>query len=82
MNNPFEILTGFLERHGGEVEGRQLEEPPTSLQSKLRDFARGTLPSDQQEPLLEELRQHPEWIGLLAREIRAARPAGGEQRSR
>lgn len=82
MNNPFEILTGFLERHGGEVEGRQFEEPPAALKTRLRDFARGALPSGQQEPLLEELRQHPEWIGLLATEIRAARPAGAEQPSR
>lgn len=73
MNNPFEILLGFLDRQAGEVEGHSLEEPPTAVKAQVRDFARGALGAPERQKLFELLREHPAWISLLAEEARSAR---------
>jgi hypothetical protein len=43
MPNNFEILAGFLDRFGDEVEGRESPEPPPEIQNRLRDLAQGRL---------------------------------------
>jgi len=73
MRNAFQILAGFLERYEGEVEGRAVSEPPPEAQQQLRSLARGDLPEAEQADLFSALYQNPEWIGWLAREIKARR---------
>jgi hypothetical protein len=73
MSNPFEILTRFLERYGDDVQGRELEEMPAELKSKLCDFARGGLPAAERGEIARLLKDNPRWVGVLAQEIRAAR---------
>jgi len=62
-----------------EVEGRSLENPPPAAQLKLREFARGELPEEQQRELLVQLSLNRHWLSLLANEVKAMRnPSGGE----
>ncbi len=77
MNDPFEILAGFLERFGDEVEGRELQETPEDVRIKLRDFARGGLPHSERAELFALLNRNPAWIGRLAEEVKALRAAPG-----
>lgn len=73
MPNSFEILAGFLERFGDEVEGRELQEPPPEIQTKLRDLARGHLPESERAELFALLSQNPGWIARLASEVKNLR---------
>jgi len=73
MPNTFQILAGFLERFGDEVEGRELPEPPAEIRAKLHAFARGNLPKADQSELMNLLSQNPGWISRLAQEVKALR---------
>ncbi|SPE60456.1 hypothetical protein SBV1_420010 [Verrucomicrobia bacterium] len=73
MSNALEILTRFLDRFGDEVEGRELREPSGEIQTQLRAFARGKLPEAQQSELLALLSHNPQWIALLAEEVKVLR---------
>jgi hypothetical protein len=73
MSNTFEILAGFLDRLENEVEGRELQEPPEAVRTKLRAFARGDLPETERGELLTLLSQNPGWIAPLAAEVKALR---------
>ena len=77
MPNSFEILAGFLDRFGGEVEGRLLEEPSPEIKLKLREFARGSLPEAQRDEVILLLRRNPHWVSLLASEAKAALGGSG-----
>jgi hypothetical protein len=74
MHNTFQILAGFLERHECEVEGRAMvADPPAEAQRQLRLLAAGALPEPDQPKLFAQLNQNPEWVGWLAREVKARR---------
>jgi hypothetical protein len=74
MTNDFEIVAGFLERFGGEAEGRELPEPPAEIRNQLRDLARGHLTQPQCAELLALLSRNPGWISHLAYEVKTLRP--------
>jgi hypothetical protein len=76
MSNTFEILAGFLERFGEEVEGRALSEPGAEVVDQLKLLACGNLPKEKRPSLFELLNQNPEWLALLARELKALRAPG------
>ncbi len=73
MNISFAVLAHFLDRTESEVEGRALEAPPEALRARLRDFARGKLPSVEQPELIAQLNQHRHWLALLGDEVKALR---------
>ena len=73
MPNTFEILNGFLVRFGNEVEGRQSADLPAEVMAQLRSFARGQLPAAEQEKLIQQLNDHPDWVIVLAAEAKALR---------
>ena len=73
MSSAFQILAGFLERFGDEVEGRESPLPPGEVQAKLRALARGNLPDAEQSQLISLLSQNPQWVTLLAEEVKALR---------
>jgi hypothetical protein len=77
MQNTFEILAGFLDRFGVEVEGRELQEPPEAIQIKMRALARGDLPETEHNEFLFLLSQNPGWIARLAAEVKALRADKG-----
>ena len=74
MANSFEILSGFLERFGDDVEGRSVEEPSAEVQLKLKRFAGGNLSEAERNELISLLHTNPQWVQLLAREARGLRP--------
>jgi hypothetical protein len=73
MPNAFEILAGFLERFGDEVEGREAPLPPAEVGDKLRALARGSLPEAEQSQLFSLLNQNPQWVSYLAEQVKAQR---------
>ena len=73
MSSTFEILAGFLDRCGKEVEGRALQEPTAELTSKLAQFARGELPEAERTEVMKLLSGNPDWIWRLAKEVKALR---------
>ena len=75
MPTPFEILARFLERYGDDVQGRELEEMPPELKSKLSAFARGGLKAAERGEIARMLKDHPRWVAVLAQRVRAARQA-------
>jgi hypothetical protein len=77
MPNPFEILAGFLEKFGDEVEGRESEQLPPDVQGKLRELARGNLGESERTQLFTLLNQHPQWLSSLATEVKALRGTPG-----
>lgn len=78
MQNTFEILTGFLTRHG-EVEGRETGTLPDALKARLQRFARGELSEAEQLDLIRRLNERPDWIAFLAGEIKALRGQNGNK---
>lgn len=79
MQNTFEILTGFLDRHGAEVEGRETRTLPNELKTRLQSFARGELSEADQADLIRRLNERPEWIAFLAEEVKALRGQNGDK---
>jgi hypothetical protein len=77
MPSPFEILAGFLEKFGDEVEGRESEQLPADVQGKLKELARGSLSESERSQLFTLLNQHPQWISSLAAEVKALRGTPG-----
>lgn len=75
MNDSFAILAGFLDRAETEVEGRTLEAPPEDFRAKLRGFARGELPEPERLEVIGRLNCNPQWILLLAEDVKALREA-------
>ena len=73
MAETFEILAGFLERFGAEVEGREAQQPSEEEKAQLRKLARGSLPQADQTELYTLLNQHPQWVAWLAQEVKALR---------
>lgn len=69
--DPFNILAGFLDHFGREVEGRELSEPTQEAKAKLEQLARGTLPDAEQAEVWDLLNQNPEWVHWLAQEVKA-----------
>ena len=78
MNNAFQILTGFLDRYDNEVEGRELAEPGDDVKLKLHQLAQGNLRGNEQTELMGLLNHQPQWIGLLAAQVKALRNASAE----
>jgi hypothetical protein len=79
MSDTFQILSGFLDRFGAEVEGRILQEPPDEVKSRLEQFARGSLPVEEQTGVFEMLNRNPQWVAWLASEVKSLRPGTREQ---
>lgn len=73
MPNNFKILTSFLAHFGDEVEGRESSDLPAEVIAQLRSFARGQLPAAEQEKLIQQLNDHPDWVAALATEAKALR---------
>jgi len=73
MTDKFQVLLKFLDRFDGEVEGRELSEPPVETKSRLQRFARGALPDSEQAEVFALLDRNPEWIAWLAREVKELR---------
>ena len=73
MAETFEILAGFLERFGAEVEGREAEEPSEEAKAQLRKLARGSLPQADETEFYVLLDQHPQWVAWLAQEVKELR---------
>jgi hypothetical protein len=73
MPNTFEMLAQFLDRFGDEVQGRQAEEPPESVQPRLRALASGRLPAMDRSEVFSLLSQNPGWVPWLAKEIKGLR---------
>ena len=73
MGDPFSILSRFLERFDDDVEGRALEDPPEDVKQKIARFAAGALPEAERTDLINLLQAHPQWVPLLAREVKARR---------
>jgi len=74
MNDTFQIISGFLDRFGAEVEGRILQEPPDEVKASLERFARGNLPTEEQPGVFEILNRNPQWVAWLASEVKSLRP--------
>ena len=73
MPNTFEILSGFLARYDDEVVGREYSAPPAEVSAHIRSFARGQLSALEQEELVRQLNDHPDWIAALVAEVKALR---------
>jgi hypothetical protein len=73
MAASFQSLLKFLERFDDEVQGRASPEPTGDAKAKLQRLARGALPEPEQAEAFALLDKNPEWIGWLAREVKALR---------
>ena len=73
MAERLQILLKFLERFDDEVQGRELSEPAEETKIKLRNFARGTLPEQEQTEVFVLLDRNPDWTAWLAREVKGLR---------
>ena len=73
MNNTFQILAGFLEKYAEDVEGRSDGEVPAEARERLRRFARGETPEADRIELLNALRTNPQWVAVLAEEVKTLR---------
>jgi len=75
MTNSFKTLAAFFDQFNDEVQGRDLGEPPEEIRAKLRLLARGGLPATEHQELFVQLNQSPEWVTVLAREMKGLRQA-------
>jgi hypothetical protein len=77
MPKTFSILARFLEQFEHDVEGRAAADVPNDIREKLAGFARGELPERERHEFILLLQSNPQWIPVLAREVKALRPATG-----
>ena len=81
MDKYFEILETFLANWQPDVAGRTAEEIPPELRERLRVFAQARLGGQDRAELAELLKQHPEWVRVLASQIKAQRSQPGSAKS-
>lgn len=79
MPDTFTIISGFLDRHAEDVEGRVLEELSPEIRQKLRALARGELPDAERESLAQLLQQNRHWVAALAQEVKALRGQANDE---
>ncbi len=75
MNDDFEILFAFFERHRQEVAGREVETVPADLREQLARFADGRCSEEERAEMKKLLFEKPELIPLLVNEAVALRQA-------
>lgn len=73
MDNAFEIVDRFLAQWESDVAGRTTETVPPELQERLRAFARGGAKDRDRAELATLLKERPEWVSLLARQVKEQR---------
>ena len=73
MNDDFEILFAFFERHRQEVSGREVETVSPDLREQLARFAEGRCSEEERAELKRLLFEKPELIPLLVNEAVALR---------
>jgi hypothetical protein len=79
MPNTFETLNGFLARFSNEVEGRESSRPTPETAAKLQSFARGRMPAPELPEFIRQLNEQPEWVAMLATEVKAIRNSSGNK---
>lgn len=73
MATAFKIVAEFLDRFEAEVEGRSKMDPSAEVRAKIRAFARGELTEGDRDAIVALLRENPQWVPLLAEEVKALR---------
>ena len=73
MNDDFEILFAFFERHRQEVAGREVEVLSPDLREQLARFAEGRCSEEERAEMKKLLFEKPELIPLLVTEAVALR---------
>jgi hypothetical protein len=75
VNDDFEILFAFFERHRHEVAGREVATVPPELRERLARFAEGRCSEEERAQMKQLLFEQPELIPLLVTEAVALREA-------
>lgn len=73
QDNLFRVLEHFLREFDGEVVGRGIKEMPAEILRQIESLAEGRVDTKQRVFLVEELAKNPEWIGVLAEELKKRR---------
>ncbi len=81
MNSDFAIIAEFLDRNGPEVLGRALAEPPPALAEQLDRFSRGAVSQEERVAICETLRNQPEYLRVLANQVKNLRQRESDQDS-
>jgi hypothetical protein len=76
MHEDGRTIFKFLQRFEAEVIGHQGEPPPIEIRQSLRQLAQGEGVGREWASLLDLLAAHPEWMRLLADEIKSLRKRG------
>lgn len=79
MNSDFAIIAEFLDRNGPEVLGRALAAPPPALAEQLDRFSRGEVSADERVAICELLRNQPEYLRVLANQVKNLRAQPGDR---
>jgi hypothetical protein len=74
MSDAFATLSRFLDQFDQDVEGRSLEPMPPDVARQLASFARGELSENERSKVIKLLQANPDWVPLLAREVKGLRP--------
>jgi hypothetical protein len=73
MQADFEIITKFLGRYGGTVEGRGGDVPDQTALVLFRKFASGKITAEERAEVVKLVDSRPNWIAALADEIKQRR---------
>jgi len=78
MNTRLAELFKLLQNLDQQVEGRESEPPPESVQSLLMDMIRSGLSPEKRHEVCEFLRAKPGWLAWFAEQIKISREPGRE----
>jgi hypothetical protein len=76
MDRKYQALLKILKNESRAMIKHETDQPPDSVQQTIARFARGSATSEERAQLCKILQQRPDWVSLLAVEVKSLRRGG------
>jgi hypothetical protein len=76
MDRKYRALLKILNNESRAMIKHESDQPPANVQKAIARFARGSVTSEERAQLCEILQERPDWVPLLADEVKSLRRGG------
>jgi hypothetical protein len=73
MDRKYRALLGILKNESRAMIKHESNQPPDNVQKAIARFAKGSVTSDERAQLCQIFQERPEWVPLLADEVKSLR---------
>jgi hypothetical protein len=76
MDRKYRALLKILKNESRAMIKDESDQPPDNVRKTIARFARGSVTSEERAQLCEVLQERPDWVPLLADEVKSLRRGG------